>query len=278
MASTTENVKMGICSVIFDGVNQGLTQGGVQVQVGTSTREVKVDQFGETPVGEIGTGRTVSVTAPLAEATLETILTAFPGAQLVQTGGAKATATVTLATAAPVNGDSVTIAGYTFTFRSSPSAQGDVLIGTGSGVTGAQNSAINLASAINATEMGYVATVAGAVVTVTARTFGTKWNDTVTASFTTPANVTVTNLTGGVNVTSARVIVKTGTGLNLLSLAKKLVLRPKGTFGEDDFVIYAASPSGSLDFTYSTEGERIVSVVFKGYALSDDRLFMVGRE
>lgn len=173
--STTDNVKLGVCSVLYGGINMGFTKGGVEVEVATSTYEMKVDQLGETPIGERITGRTVQATCPLAETTLENLVEVMPGAVLT-TNGARAQGTITLSTAAPANGDTVTLGNFQFTFRTIPAAPNDVKIGTGSGAAAASSSAVNLAAAINASEIGYVATVVGAVVTVRARSTGTKWN------------------------------------------------------------------------------------------------------
>jgi hypothetical protein len=275
MASTTDNVKLGVCSVLFDGVNLGFTKGGVEVEVSTMTYEVKVDQLGETPIGELVTGRTVQATVPLAETTLENLVRIMPGSEL-QTDGVKATGTITLATAAPANGDRIQIGEDRFTFRTNPVTEGDVRIGTGAGTAAVNASAANLAAAINASNIGYVATVNNGVVTLTAKASGTGWNKTVTATFATPANVTVTALTGGTNATFARVVVSTGVNINLSSVARTLVLRPRGTFGEDDFVITKAATAGALSFSYNMDNERIYQTVFKGYAQSNGNLFQVG--
>lgn len=87
MPSSTENVKLGVCTVLFDNVDLGFTKGGVEVTVETSTHEVTVDQMGETPIGELITGRTVTVTVPLAETTLENLVKIMPGAELVTDSG-----------------------------------------------------------------------------------------------------------------------------------------------------------------------------------------------
>ena len=83
MASSTENVKLGVCTIMFDSVDLGYTKGGVEVAVATTTHEVKIDQFGETPVNELVTGRTVTAKVPLAETTLENLVKIMPGATLV---------------------------------------------------------------------------------------------------------------------------------------------------------------------------------------------------
>lgn len=86
MASSTENVKLGVCTVLFDDIDLGFTKGGVEVEVQTSTHEVKVDQMGETPINELITGRTVTVKVPLAETTLDNLVKIMPGATLVTDG------------------------------------------------------------------------------------------------------------------------------------------------------------------------------------------------
>lgn len=80
MASSTENVKIGVCRVYYNGVDLGYTKGGVSVSASTDTYEVKVDQFGETPISENITARSVSVTVPMAETTLDNLVAIMPGA------------------------------------------------------------------------------------------------------------------------------------------------------------------------------------------------------
>jgi len=165
MASSTENVKLGVCTVLFDAIDLGFTKGGVEVQVETQTHEVTVDQTGNTPIGELITGRTVQVTVPLAETTLENLVKIMPGAELI-------------------------------TDATDPDVK--------------------------------------------------------------------------------KVVVTPGVNINLLSVAKKLVLRPVGTTGEDDFTVYKAATGGALQFAYQLENERIFNTVFKGYVDEDGNLFSVG--
>lgn len=270
MASSTENVKLGVCSVIFDGINLGYTKGGVEVEVTTNTHEVTVDQFGDTPIGEIITGRMVSATVPLAETTLENLVATMPGSTLIS-DGVKAAGTITFSTGAPVNTDSVTIEGLAFTFKTTPVLPTDIPIPATFLLAAAA-----MANAINSYAFGFSATVAAGVVTVTAKQRGTDKNVTMTKTAVTPANLTVVGLTGGTNPTKAKVVVNTGTGINLLTISKTLILRPKGTLGADDFTIFKAACPGSLNFTYNVEQERIYTAAFKGYAQADDGLFAVG--
>ncbi len=86
MASSTENVKLGVCTVTFGGEDLGYTKGGVEVEVTTTTHKVMVDQFGDTEIDENIMGRTVKATVPLAETTLENLVAIMPGATLVDSG------------------------------------------------------------------------------------------------------------------------------------------------------------------------------------------------
>lgn len=268
--ASTENVKLGVCNVLFNGVDLGFTKGGVEVEVSTSTKEITVDQMGETPIGEIIMGRTVSATVPLAETTLENLVAIMPGSTLIS-DGSRASGTVTFSTAAPVDGDKITIDGRDFTFKTNPVGITDMALGTT-----IQQAASIFAAKINAEGLNYQATVNGAVVTITAKDRGTAGNVSVSKTATTPANITTTNLTGGVDVTKAQVKVTNGVNINLLSLAKTLVLRPKGTQGEDDFTIHKAMCPGALNFAYQFDNERVFSAAFKGYALDNGDLFSLG--
>ncbi len=272
MPNDTAAVKLGVCTVLFDGIDLGLTKGGVEVEVSTMTHEVKVDQFGETPISELITGRMVKAKVPMAETTLEYLALTMPGASLV-TNGTKATGTVTFSTGAPVNTDSVTIAGVTFTFKTAPVAGVATDLAIPASFTAA---ATALAAAINAYPFGYTASAAAGVVTVTAKLAGPSNAVTIARTAVTPANIVVAGMTGGVVATKAKVVVKTGVSVNLLAVAKRLILRPVGTTGADDFVIYQAATPGSLSFAYKIDEERIFNAEFKGYAAGNGDLFEVG--
>lgn len=165
MASDTQNVKLGVCTVKFDTTDLGFTKGGVEVEVTTDTHEVTVDQMGNTPIDEIIMGRKVTVKVPMAETTLENLVLVMPGATLV---------------------------------------------------------------------------------------------------------------TDGTTPTKKKVVVTTGVSTSLLSLAKTLVLTPKGTTGAEDFTVHNAMTAGAIQFAYQTDQERVFNVTFKGYADADGNLFSVG--
>ncbi len=87
MPSGAENIRLGTCNISYGGVDLGLTIGGVEVTVGTTTHETKVDQFGESIVEERITGRNVSAKVPMAETTIENLASIMPGATLVVKAG-----------------------------------------------------------------------------------------------------------------------------------------------------------------------------------------------
>lgn len=267
MTSSTKNVKLGTCNVFFDGKDLGLTKGGVEVEVSTSTHEVTVDQHGNTPVGELINGRSVSASVPLAETTLDNLVAIMPGSTLV-TDGDFASGTVTFSTSPPVNGNKITVMGREFTFRLSPETEFDMEIPV-SFAAGAQL----LADTINGSVLPVYASASGGVVTITAESRGADGNGDIDVI---GANIVSTNMTGGADVTAARVRVGTGVNINLLDVAKELLLRPIGTIGEDDFVILKAACPGALNFTYNVDQERIYNANFKGYVNDAGDLFSVG--
>lgn len=78
MASSTNNVKLGVCKVFFDGVDLGYTQGGVEFSSTSQTHRVEIDQFGKTAIKETIIGRSCGVKVPLAETTLSNLASLFP--------------------------------------------------------------------------------------------------------------------------------------------------------------------------------------------------------
>ncbi|MDX5412907.1 MAG: hypothetical protein LPK02_07650 [Rhodobacterales bacterium] len=87
MPSLLENVKVGVCTVTFNAVDLGYTKGGVEVEVSTEKYTVTVDQFGNTPINDYLIGRSIMVTTPLAETTVENLVATMPGATLVTNAG-----------------------------------------------------------------------------------------------------------------------------------------------------------------------------------------------
>lgn len=88
MPLNTNNIKMGTCYVWFKGNNLGATLGGVEVEISTSTKEIMIDQTGETAVSEYIMGRSITVKVPMAETTIENMNLIMPGSDLVNTNSA----------------------------------------------------------------------------------------------------------------------------------------------------------------------------------------------
>ncbi|MCK1543424.1 hypothetical protein IVB12_16020 [Bradyrhizobium sp. 179] len=279
MPSNTQNVKLGVCSVTFGGVDLGYTQGGVEVTVATTTKKVMVDQFGQSEINEYIMGRTCSAKVPLAETTLDNLVQIMPGATKVATGGVKATGTVTFSVAAPTDGDTVTVNGKVFTFDAAPAVEGEVA----TGATFAE-AAANFAAAINASidpkVVNLSASAAAGVVTITADTQGTWANSYALAKTGTNITTSGATLTGGADATKVRVDVPNGIGISLLASAKTLVLHPIANAPDDhsdDFVIPLANTPGAMQFSFKLDQERLFPVDFNAYPDSvTKRLFYVG--
>ena len=268
MASSTKNVKLGVCKIYYDGRDLGLTQGGAEVTVSTETHRVEVDQFGKSAINELVMGRTLMVKAPLAETTIRNMLDTMPGSTLIS-DGAQATGSVTWA-ANPGATHSVTIGGVLFSFQvGKASAVGQVQIGA--------TLALSLAALVYAISLanlrpelgGIKAAVnaAGTGVSLTVVDAGTLGNA-VTLAAAAGGTVSAATFTGGVVETRARVEVFTGIGIDLLSIAKTLRLHPVGKAENDfsdDFLVYLAATSGALTYVYQLDAERIFNVEFTGY-------------
>lgn len=79
MADITQ-VRVGVCSVTFNGVDLGLTKGGVTVSYEPTFHEISVDQYGETVVDAVLTGEKFTAKVPLAESTIANLKVAIPNA------------------------------------------------------------------------------------------------------------------------------------------------------------------------------------------------------
>ena len=85
--------ELGPCQILLNAVDMGKTEGGVTISVGETTVVLNTDQDGETPVDEVVTGTTVTITGNLAEITLANIASVLKGS--VVTNGAKEKVEVT---------------------------------------------------------------------------------------------------------------------------------------------------------------------------------------
>lgn len=77
MADVT-NVKVGACSVTYNGVDLGHTKGGVEVSYEPTYHDVTVDKYGETIVEKYLIGEKITVKCPLAEFTIANLKVAMP--------------------------------------------------------------------------------------------------------------------------------------------------------------------------------------------------------
>ena len=75
---TATNVKIGVCSVKLDGTDIGHTAGGVEVVYSPEYADIKVDQYGNTPVDKVLIGEKFLVKVPLAESILANLKRAIP--------------------------------------------------------------------------------------------------------------------------------------------------------------------------------------------------------
>lgn len=261
----TRNVKLGVCKVIYGGVDLGYTKGGVEVTVETETRKGTVDQFGSTAINEQIMGRSVAAKVPLAETTLDNLVAIMPGATKVGSAGKVQISTVTV-TATSANAV-LTIGGtnYTSVPDGTPTVGEHCLA-----LVAAVNA--DVASPMTASTVATAASTSGTVV-LTGKIVG---------------QVSAVSMNGGtVAPTQAasqdnyRVDVTTGVGVNLLDLAKELRLHPKNLLDGDqseDFVIPLAATPGGINFAYKLDDERIYNANFSGYPHpATDRLFYIGK-
>lgn len=91
MASDLTKVKLGPCKVTYDvggttPIVFETTKGGVVLTYEENTKEIIVDQFGDTAVGEYIIGRKASVQIPFAEYDLDKLVKIIPGSILTTSG------------------------------------------------------------------------------------------------------------------------------------------------------------------------------------------------
>jgi hypothetical protein len=279
----TGNVKLGVCRVFFGNEDLGYTKGGVEVEVTTNTSKISVDQFGDTEIDEIIRGRMIRVKAPFAESTLKNLNRLFPASSFVETGGAAATGTVTIATN-PAANDTIFINGVTFTFVASVTGPNQVLIGGSANAT-----ALNLSTAINASPSREVmpviasATGASAICTLTYKGKTTEGNAFTLLTGTAGVKVTMSGatLSGGSNPTAGRVDVVIGVGTSLIANSKELRLHPiekADTDLSEDLIIPKASTPGQISYAYKLDEERVFMAEFRGYPdqAQNFKLFSIG--
>jgi hypothetical protein len=267
MASSTNNVKLGVCSILYKGVDLGYTKGGVDVDVTTDTHQTMVDQFGDSIVNEWITKRNIKVTCPLAETTLDNLIAIMPGSTM-KSNGTAATGTITIATL-PLTGETIIVNGATITFRTAASNAAEVTIGATTATA-----ATNLAAVLNASvDSGITpATYGNATPSQVSVVYDIKsiaGNGFTLATGTAAAKVTMSGavLTGGVAGTVVRVDVTNGIGVSLLATAGVLTLHPiaNGASTAEDLTVPLASTAGAMKFSFKHNDERIFNTEFTGY-------------
>jgi hypothetical protein len=78
MAADITNVKLGVCSVKFNNVDLGHTNGGVVVTYTPKYHDVTVDKYGNTVVEKVLIGEKLTAKVPLAESTIANLAVAMP--------------------------------------------------------------------------------------------------------------------------------------------------------------------------------------------------------
>lgn len=73
-----ENVKLGVCNVVYGDTDLGHTKGGVNVSYEPTYHDVAVDKYGNTIADKRLQGEKITATVPLAEATLDNIAITIP--------------------------------------------------------------------------------------------------------------------------------------------------------------------------------------------------------
>ena len=280
--SDTKNVKLGVAKVTFGGVDLGYTKGGVEVEVITETHKVQIDQFGDTDINEQITARNCMVRCPLAESTLKNMVEIMPGATLVESGGTLATGTIDMGTTNAADGDTLTINGVVYTFKTSTIAEFEIQIGGTVALTLAAITAkLAAATALSVVRVTYTDNTVK-ILTMTYKTKAAAGNTFTHASVVTGTAWTHSNaglLTGGVD-SKQRIDAKLSIGTNLLDTAKELILHPTAKAASDtsdDFIVPLANTAGAISFAYKLDEERIFNVEFTAYPNSDTKiLFKVG--
>lgn len=261
MASSTNNVKLGVCSVVYAGVDLGYTKGGVEVEVGTETFKVQIDQFGNTPVKEYITARTCVVRVPLAETTLENLTQIMPGNTFTD-NATKQVWTLTQASPAATTAYNVVVNGTTYTFTTDASPTSTELYD-------------GLVAVINADPARAMDAANSAGLVLTARVSGITYTVTTSGGTWTSSTETTAAAAG-----AKRVDVTTNVSADLKAIASTLTLHPiaAGSDLNEDFIVPLAATGGALQYSYKLDEERIYNVEFNAYPddTQNGLLFQVG--
>lgn len=88
MADITK-VKVGVCSVTYNGVDLGHTVGGVEITYEPTYHDVVVDKYGETITEKVLQGERLMAKVPLAEYTIANLKNAMPQGQFAGAANAR---------------------------------------------------------------------------------------------------------------------------------------------------------------------------------------------
>ena len=72
------NVRMGVCSIVWNGVDCGHTLGGTKVTITRKLTPLKVDKYGDSPVDMVITDMQMEVEAKVAEPVVQLLKMATP--------------------------------------------------------------------------------------------------------------------------------------------------------------------------------------------------------
>ena len=132
-----KNLRTGPCWAFFNNRPLGYTNGGISIKAGSEKTELEVDQETD-PVLTTSSKRTIDVTVPLAEMTLENLSLVFSGSEIkgtypneylvVGTGGAKTTGSLRLH---PIDRDDDDFTEDYFFGNSSPAEDAEIPINKG---------------------------------------------------------------------------------------------------------------------------------------------------
>lgn len=96
-------VKVGVCSVTYNGTDLGHTKGGVEVAYEPTHMDVTVDKYGETVVEKYLTGEKFTAKVPLAEFTIANLRNAIPQSTFAGAANARITLGASAGQAAKVD-------------------------------------------------------------------------------------------------------------------------------------------------------------------------------
>lgn len=72
------NIKLGVCTVNYNGVDLGHTMGGCELIYAPKHVDITADLYGDTPVEKYLIGEVLSVKVPMAEYTINNLRNAIP--------------------------------------------------------------------------------------------------------------------------------------------------------------------------------------------------------